>query len=79
VVTLAGHYGDTGNTVTISHGYGYETGYGHLSYISVKEGQRVERGHEIGRVGSTGRSTGPHLHYLVKVAGAKVNPRNYLN
>jgi len=79
VVTLAGHYGDTGNTVTISHGYGYETGYGHLSYISVKEGQRVERGQEIGRVGSTGRSTGPHLHYLVKVAGAKVNPRNYLN
>lgn len=79
VVTLAGHYGDTGNTVAISHGYGYETGYGHLSHISVKEGQRIERGQEIGRVGSTGRSTGPHLHYLVKVSGVKVNPRNYLN
>lgn len=79
VVTFSGQYGDTGNTVTITHGYGYETGYGHLSYISVKEGQRVERGQVIGRVGSTGRSTGPHLHYIVKVAGAKVNPKDYLN
>lgn len=79
VVTCAGRFGDTGNTVTIAHGYGYETGYCHLSYISVKEGQRVGRGQEIGRVGSTGRSTGPHLHYLVKVAGSKVNPREYLN
>lgn len=79
IVTLTGNYGDTGNTIIVSHGYGYETGYGHLSYIKVKEGQRIERGQEIGRVGSTGRSTGPHLHYLVKVAGAKVNPKDYLN
>ncbi|MBI4745103.1 MAG: M23 family metallopeptidase [Deltaproteobacteria bacterium] len=79
VVTLTGNYGDTGNTIIISHGYGYETGYCHLSYIGVEKGQRIERGQEIGRVGSTGRSTGPHLHYLVKIAGSKVNPRNYLN
>lgn len=79
VITLAGRYGDTGNTVSIDHGYGYETGYGHMSAIYVTEGQKVERGQKIGSVGNTGRSTGPHLHYAVKVAGSKVNPRIFMN
>lgn len=79
VVTTTGNFGDTGNTIIISHGYGYETGYCHLSSINVEKGQRVQRGQQIGKVGSTGRSTGPHLHYLVKIAGSKVNPRTYLN
>lgn len=79
IVTCAGRFGDTGNTVMISHGYGYDTGYCHLSSITAKVGERVLRGQEIGLVGSTGRSTGPHLHYMVKVGGAKVNPRSYLN
>ena len=78
-VTFAGRYYDLGNAVTIDHGYGYVTTYGHLSKITAHAGQTVKGGQKIGAVGSTGRSTGPHLHYELQVAGSKVNPRNYLN
>lgn len=67
-----------GQFIWIDHGYGVKTIYGHLHEQSVKAGQDVERGEVIGRVGSTGRSTGPHLHYGVMVDGEYVNPRRYL-
>jgi len=63
--------------VIIDHGYGYETLYGHLSSIKVKEGDKVKRGDLIGYVGSTGKSVGPHLHYEVIKNGVKVNPINF--
>jgi len=66
-----------GNHIVINHGYGYQTLYAHLSKYNVKRGQHVKRGDLIGFVGSTGRSTGPHLHYEVHKNGRKVNPINY--
>jgi len=66
-----------GNHVVINHGFGYETLYGHMSIIKVSVGQKVKRGELIGLVGSTGRSTGPHVHYEVIRNGEKVNPINY--
>lgn len=77
-VRFAGHQRALGNTVRVRHGYGIETVYGHLKTIAVKPGQRVTRGQEIGLLGSTGRSTGPHLHYQVEVNRKPVNPRNYI-
>jgi len=67
-----------GRYVKIDHGYGYRTLYGHMSKILVKRGQTVERGQVIGKVGSTGRSSGPHVHYSVFVGGKAVNPLPYL-
>jgi murein DD-endopeptidase MepM/ murein hydrolase activator NlpD len=67
-----------GNVIYISHGYGYSTRYGHLHGFSVKAGARVKRGDVIGYVGSTGRSTGPHLHYEVRVNNTPVNPLEYI-
>jgi len=67
-----------GNVIYISHGYGYSTRYGHLSSFAVRAGQRVKRGDVIGLVGSTGRSTGPHLHYEVRVNNNPVNPLEYI-
>jgi murein DD-endopeptidase MepM/ murein hydrolase activator NlpD len=67
-----------GNVIYISHGYGYSTRYGHLSAYNVKPGQHVRRGDIIGYVGSTGRSTGPHLHYEVRLNNNPVNPLAYI-
>ena len=66
--------GGYGNLIKLDHGKGIETRYGHLSAIMVKAGQRVTRGQQIGRMGSTGRSTGSHLHYEVRIDGRAVNP-----
>ena len=67
-----------GKVVTVDHGYGYRTVYGHNSRYHVKVGQRVRRGDLIAAVGNTGRSTGPHVHYEVRLNGVPVNPRKYL-
>jgi murein DD-endopeptidase MepM/ murein hydrolase activator NlpD len=74
VVKQAGPGSGTGNHVIINHGYGYETVYMHMVRIKAREGQRVKRGEVIGWVGSTGASTGPHLHYEVHINGAPVDP-----
>ncbi|MFN5147527.1 MAG: M23 family metallopeptidase [Flavobacteriia bacterium] len=66
-----------GRCIVINHGYGYKTRYAHLSAFKVKRGQKVKRGELIGLVGSTGKSTGPHLHYEVEKGGKKVNPIHY--
>jgi len=78
VVARAGRNGGLGKAVYLSHGYGLSTRYGHLSKIAVKPGERVKRGDVIGYVGSTGRSTGYHLHYEVHLDGKAVNPAAYL-
>jgi murein DD-endopeptidase MepM/ murein hydrolase activator NlpD len=78
VVVLAGWYGDYGKTVIIRHSSGYLTLYGHLSQIDVKEGQKVKAGDVVGRVGSTGRSTGPHLHYEVIKDNKPTDPSKFL-
>lgn len=67
-----------GKVVFISHGYGYSTRYGHLSSFAVHPAQRIKRGDIIGYVGSTGRSTGPHLHYEVRLNNNPVNPLEYI-
>jgi murein DD-endopeptidase MepM/ murein hydrolase activator NlpD len=69
---------DMGNMLRIDHGNGISTYYGHLSKITVKNGARVTRGQVIGQIGNSGRSTGPHLHYGVRLNGVYVNPRKYL-
>lgn len=66
-----------GNTIVINHGFGYVTRYAHLHAFSTKLGKSVVRGEVIGKVGNTGKSTGPHLHYEVHVKGKVVNPVNY--
>ncbi len=68
-----------GNQIIIDHGFGYKTRYAHLRKINVKVGQRVSRTENIGELGSTGKSTGPHLHYEVILRGKPVNPINYFN
>jgi len=74
-VTTSGNSGDGyGNHVIIKHGYGYETLYGHMVRVKVKNGQSVKRGEVIGWVGSTGKSTGPHCHYEVHKNGQKMDP-----
>lgn len=76
-VKQAGWDGLYGNCIVVDHGFGYVTRYAHLNKIKVKAGQEVVRGEVIGEVGSTGKSTGPHLHYEVHVKGQVVNPVNY--
>ena len=78
VVTRASRAGGYGNMVEIDHGGGYSTRYAHLSEIDVKVGDKVALGQTIGKSGSTGRSTGPHLHYEVRHNGKAVNPVSFL-
>ena len=78
VVTFAGWQSGYGNLIKISHELGTETRYGHLSKIGVRVGQRVSQGDVIGAMGNTGRSTGPHLHYEVRVNGRAVNPMSFI-
>ncbi len=68
-----------GKSIIVDHGFGYKTLYAHLSKFEVKEGQKVKRGELIGLIGSTGKSTGPHLHYEVIKDGEKVNPIGYFH
>ena len=77
-VTAVGFHSKLGNIVRLDHGYGIQTFYGHLHKYLVKNGQRVKRGDVIALVGSSGLSTGPHLHYTVKVKGRPINPRQYI-
>ncbi len=78
VVVLAGYKGAYGRVVIISHGNGYETLYGHLQKVTVKPGERVCRGEKIGLVGSSGRTTGPHVHYEVRYKGKVRDPEKFL-
>ncbi|CAM4085371.1 Peptidase M23 domain-containing protein [Novosphingobium lubricantis] len=78
VVEKAEWFGGYGLFVQLDHGGAMETRYGHMSRVAVAEGQQVRKGDVIGYVGSTGRSTGPHLHYEVRVSGEAVNPMPYM-
>jgi murein DD-endopeptidase MepM/ murein hydrolase activator NlpD len=78
IVTLTETMGGYGKTIMISHGNGISTRYGHLSGFAVAAGQHVQRGEVIGYVGESGRSTGPHLHYEVRINDTPVNPYKYL-
>ncbi|MFN7027599.1 MAG: M23 family metallopeptidase, partial [Pseudorhizobium sp.] len=78
-VTVAESSGGYGNLVEVDHGHGITTRYGHLSRILVSVGDRVAAGDTVGRVGSTGRSTGPHVHYEVRRNGRAVDPVHFLN
>jgi murein DD-endopeptidase MepM/ murein hydrolase activator NlpD len=77
-VVLAGFNGGYGKTIEIRHANGLVTRYAHLSGLNVRRGQMVERGVQIGRMGSTGRSTGSHLHFEVRLNGQAINPRKFL-
>jgi murein DD-endopeptidase MepM/ murein hydrolase activator NlpD len=78
VIEKAEWSGDLGNMVEITHPSGYKTIYGHLEKILVRTGQKVARGEHVGLVGSTGRATGPHLHYEVRLGDRPVNPLEYI-
>ena len=77
-VSFAGRKGPLGNALVINHGFGMKTVYGHTKEILVKTGETVERGDKIALIGSSGRSTGPHLHYVVEVNGKPRNPLDYI-
>ena len=79
LVITAGWNSGYGRCVVIDHGNGYQTLYGHLSGLDVVEGQAIRQGEIVGRVGSTGRSTSPHLHYEVRIHATPVNPYRFLN
>jgi murein DD-endopeptidase MepM/ murein hydrolase activator NlpD len=78
LVTFAGYFRGYGLLITIQHGLSYTTRYGHCSKLAVKAGDRVIRGQLIGYVGSTGHSTGPHVHYEVRQHEAAVNPMKFI-
>lgn len=78
IVASAEQTPDYGKIVKIDHGSGLETRYAHASRLFVKAGERVQKGQKIAEVGSTGRSTGPHLHYEIRLAGNPLDPRKYL-
>ena len=77
-ITYAGQLTGYGNIVIVEHRPGFETAYGHLSQINVEVGDHVGAGYKVGEVGSSGRSTGPHLHFEVRVNGKQVDPAEYL-
>ncbi|MFZ4632006.1 MAG: peptidoglycan DD-metalloendopeptidase family protein [Patescibacteria group bacterium] len=78
IISQGGYNGGYGNTIVIDHGGGKKTRYGHASKLFVKVGERVEKGENIAAMGSTGRSTGSHLHFEVIISGAKYNPLSYV-
>ena len=78
VVEYAGWGNGYGNTILLSHPDGRKTRVGHLSKILVQEGQSVKQGETIGLSGSTGRSTGPHVHFEIYINGTQVNPLDYI-
>jgi len=78
IVTKADWEGGYGNLIEVDHGNGLTTRYGHLSKVGVQVGDTVQRGQLIGLIGSTGRSTGPHLHYEVRLNDKPINPRRFL-
>jgi murein DD-endopeptidase MepM/ murein hydrolase activator NlpD len=78
LVIFAGEKGEYGNCIVIDHGRDVTTLYGHLQRYIVKNGDKVTRGQVVGNMGNTGRSTGPHLHYEVRLNGVPVNPRRYV-
>lgn len=77
-VKFVGRKGPLGKTLVIDHGFGVKTIYGHTKEIHVSAGETVERGQEVAAIGSTGRSTGPHLHYVVEKNGKAVDPLDYI-
>ncbi|MEO7315489.1 MAG: M23 family metallopeptidase [Ginsengibacter sp.] len=77
-VVFSGIKGGYGNCIILEHGSGFETLYGHLSKVTVRSGQKIDIGQQIGNIGSTGRSTGPHLHYEVHQNGKRINPISFL-
>ena len=77
-VTFAGRNGSMGKMIVIDHGHGLVTRYGHLKTLLKKKGDKLKRGDVIGYIGSSGRTTGPHLHYEVIVDGLAVKPRTYI-
>ena len=79
MISRADWFSGYGLYVAIEHGGELQTRYGHMSRLNVEAGQQVKKGDIIGYVGTTGRSTGPHLHYEVRIAGEAVNPVPYLN
>ncbi|MDQ7860051.1 M23 family metallopeptidase [Peribacillus frigoritolerans] len=79
IIETAGNSGGYGNKITIDHNNGYKTVYAHLDSIDVKAGQKIEKGMKIGMMGSTGHSTGVHLHFEIYKNGSLVNPLNYIS
>jgi len=77
-VVFADFMGGYGRAVVLDHGHGITTRYGHMKSLAVFAGEHIHRGDTIGYVGDTGRSTGPHLHYEVRINDAPVNPHKYL-
>jgi murein DD-endopeptidase MepM/ murein hydrolase activator NlpD len=78
IVTFADFLGGYGRAINVDHGHGISTRYGHLSSFAVTAGQYIHRGDTIGYVGASGRATGPHLHYEVRINDVPVNPYKYL-
>jgi murein DD-endopeptidase MepM/ murein hydrolase activator NlpD len=78
IVSFVGPLAAFGNVVFVNHGHGFTTFYAHASKLRVKEGQSVKRGEVVALVGTTGRTTGPHVHYEVQVNGVTVNPLKYV-
>ncbi len=79
IVTFSGYSGSYGKIIIISHGYGYKTVYAHNNSNYVKVGQKVEKGQQIGEIGNSGKTTGPHVHFEVHLNGKQINPTKILN